>query len=120
MSLQLVKEISKSGEGLVPDLSDYSAASEGWAEAEYRADASASTPIVGFWEGKPGWVAFDAWPYTEICVIIRGRVAIEDEHGDRREFADGSAFIVPQGFRGRWHTLEPTTKYFVGVTSTGE
>lgn len=119
MSIQHVQQISKSGTRSVPDLADYTAFSEAWREAEYRIDPVPNEPIVGFWEGEPGWVEFDAWPYTEICVIVSGRVAIEDEHGARREFTEGEAFVVPEGFKGRWHTVEPTTKYFIGVTSPG-
>ncbi|MEU0520335.1 N,N-dimethylformamidase beta subunit family domain-containing protein [Streptosporangium sp. NPDC006007] len=49
-------------------------------------------------------------------VILAGRVALVDEHGDRVEFGPGEAFHVPQGFRGDWVTVEPTIKVFVAVS----
>ncbi|WP_310741200.1 cupin domain-containing protein [Microbispora sp. H10670] len=57
------------------------------------------------------------WPYDEVCVIQTGRVAIEDADGGRVEFGPGAAFLMPAGFDGRWHTLEPTCKIFVGVSA---
>lgn len=103
------------GRQVVPDLADYDGVSNGWSEAEYRAQLVDTRSVAGFWEGEPGWVAFDSWPYNEVCVIVSGRVAIEDSDGILLEFGTGDAFTVPAGFRGVWHTLEPTKKIFVGV-----
>ena len=103
------------GERVVPPLTDYDDVSAGWSEAEHRAQLIRTGSIAGFWEGTPGRVAFDSWPYNEICVILRGRVGIEDSDGRMSEFGAGDAFVVPAGFRGAWHTLEPTEKIFVGV-----
>jgi uncharacterized cupin superfamily protein len=103
------------GRQVVPDLADYDGVSTGWSEAEYRAQLVDTRSVAGFWEGEPGWVAFDSWPYNEVCVIVSGRVAIEDSNGALLEFGAGDAFTVPAGFRGVWHTLEPTKKIFVGV-----
>lgn len=103
------------GRRVVPDLADYDGVSDGWSEAEYRAQLVDTRSVAGFWEGEPGWVAFDSWPYNEVCVIVSGRVAIEDQDGIRVEFGAGDAFTVPAGFRGVWHTLESTKKVFVGV-----
>lgn len=108
------------GERVVPDLDSYDAGrSEHWVEAEYRAALPATDALVGAWEGEPGWVAFDEWPYHEVCVVLSGRVAIEDETGARAEFGAGEAFVVPAGFRGTWHTVESTRKIFVGITPQG-
>lgn len=103
------------GTRVVPDLADYDGVSPGWSETEYRAQLVDTRSVAGFWEGEPGWVAFDSWPYNEVCVILSGRVAIEGSDGVRVEFSAGDAFTVPAGFRGVWHTLEPTKKVFVGV-----
>ncbi|UOR01942.1 cupin domain-containing protein [Leucobacter allii] len=100
---------------VVPALSDYDGHSERWIEAEYRAHPRGTQSVAGYWEGEPGWVRIDVWPYTEICVMIAGRVAIEDAEGALREFGAGEAFLVPAGFSGRWHTLETSQKYFIGI-----
>jgi hypothetical protein len=114
-----VKPIQRLGIGLgtpiVPEATDYSDASSGWNEIEHRADLPGTQTIAGAWEGQPGWVVIKEWPYHEVCVILTGRVAIESTTGDRVEFGTGESFVVPKGFNGTWHTLEPTQKIFVGV-----
>ncbi|MER6409661.1 cupin domain-containing protein [Streptomyces humidus] len=88
-------------------------ASEGWRETEYRSFASADGRLFGGgWEGEPGTLRLDPYPYDEICVMISGRVALVDTEGGRREFGAGEVFFVPRGFRGVWETLEPSKKFF--------
>ncbi|NUP50543.1 MAG: DUF861 domain-containing protein [Catenulispora sp.] len=106
-----------SGTPVVPSVGDYAQTSEGWQEVEHRAALSHPRTVAGAWEGEPGSVRLPDWPYDEICVIQTGRVAIEDTAGRRREFGPGEAFLVPAGFDGWWHTLEPTRKIFVGVAA---
>lgn len=116
MSIESLQTLSpQHGTKVVPGRPDYDDASPSWTEAEYRAHLGESASLAGFWEGEPGWVRIDEWPYHEVCVILSGRVAIEDAEGQRREFGDGEAFVVPRGFRGIWHTLAPTRKIFVGI-----
>ena len=105
------------GEGIpvVPQLDDYAESSTDWREVEHRARLTGGRAVAGVWEGEPGFVRIPKWPYDEICVIQKGRIAIEDAAGHRREFGAGEAFLVPAGFDGWWHTLEPTRKIFVGV-----
>lgn len=114
-----VASIQRLGIGLgtatVPAVTDYDAASSPWSEVEHRATLPGTPTIAGAWEGEPGWVEINQWPYHEVCVILSGRVAIVSSDGDRVEFAAGDAFLVPKGFNGSWHTLEPTQKIFVGV-----
>ncbi|WP_202974436.1 cupin domain-containing protein [Brevibacterium casei] len=101
---------------VTPALSDYDAHSEGWSETEFQVETGPST-VAGRWVGEPGWVEFDSWPYREFCVIVSGRVAVESSDGTQRfEYGPGDAFTIPQGFSGRWVTLEPTRKVFIGVT----
>jgi uncharacterized cupin superfamily protein len=104
-----------SGVKVVPSLSDYDGHSETWVEAEYRAAPIGTRSIAGYWEGEPGWVRIDRWPYNEVCVILEGSVAIADEAGTEVVFGSGEAFLVPAGFRGVWRTVEPTRKIFVGL-----
>lgn len=103
----------------MPPLEDYDDASPGWRETEHRARLVGTASVAGFWEGDPGWVRIDNWPFNEVCVLLAGRVAIEDVHGERFEFGAGEGFVIPAGFRGIWHTLEPSEKYFVGVVANG-
>ena len=67
---------------------------------------------VGVWTSTPGkWRAFT--DRDEYCHIVAGRCALVHENGDRREFAAGSSFLIPNGFRGYWEIQETTTKHFV-------
>ena len=100
-----------------PSLDDYASATPGWTETEYRSFEVAQRSFGGFWTGEPGEVAFDSWPYNEICVITKGRVAVVDAEGARREFAAGESFFIPAGFAGRWVTVEPSEKIFVAITA---
>jgi uncharacterized cupin superfamily protein len=65
---------------------------------------------AGRWRSTTG-----AWRvrYTEheFCHILQGRVRLS-WIGGSREFACGDSFIVPAGFVGEWHVLEPTTKLY--------
>ena len=100
----------------VPSLSDYLSTSSGWTEAEFRSiDLPAARITGGYWTGEPGRVEIDPWPYTEICSIISGRVAVTDFLGGRLEFGTGAAFMIPKGFAGAWITLEPSAKLFLMV-----
>lgn len=105
------------GVRVVPDLGEYDDHSPGWTEAEYRARLERTCSLAGYWEGEPGWVRIDDWPYNEVCVVLDGRIAIADSAGARREFGPGEAFVIPVGFSGVWHTLAPTRKIFVGVVA---
>lgn len=116
MNIHSLQTLSpRTGTKVVPAPADYDDASDPWVEAEFRADLGDSASLAGFWEGEPGWVRIDDWPYHEVCVILSGQVAVEDAEGNRRTFSDGDAFVVPRGFRGVWHTLAPTRKVFVGI-----
>jgi uncharacterized cupin superfamily protein len=99
----------------VPPVSDYDHASDGWQEAEYRAFETANGSFGGYWTGEPGEVSFANWPYNEICLLVKGKVALVDREGGRREFTAGQAFFVPAGFAGRWVTVEPSEKYFIAI-----
>lgn len=115
LMIDAVTTVDRSGVRVVPDASGYDSVSDGWVEAEYRAVELADDSLGGLWEGEPGRVSFESWPYTEFCVMISGRVAVIDAAGGRREFGAGEAFVVPRGFRGTWETVEPSVKYFVAM-----
>ena len=99
-----------------PPLTDYKRPSENWSEAEFRClSAQITSALVDYWTGEPGEVSFDAWPYTEICSMLSGRVALRDDLRRSVTFGGGEAFIVPQGWRGTWLTLEAASKIFVAL-----
>ncbi|GAA2209008.1 hypothetical protein GCM10009850_044660 [Nonomuraea monospora] len=118
MSIDQVREIhAGAGERFVPPLSDYHLLSVAWAEQEFRVFGGQATSFTGgYWTGEPGAVRFDSWPYDEICVILKGRVAVRDPAGRSKEFGAGEAFYIPQGFQGDWITVEPSEKVFLAVS----
>ncbi|WP_066367457.1 cupin domain-containing protein [Herbidospora mongoliensis] len=121
MTVLDVQTISKrDGVTVVPPPTDYAEVSPGWREVEHRAHLEVPGALAGAWEGTPGSVRIPHWPYHEVCVLLRGRVAIEDTQGGRREFGAGESFLVPAGFDGWWHTLEATEKIFVGIPESAE
>lgn len=100
----------------VPPLTDYTNPSANWSEAEYRClEAGSEGVTVGYWQGEPGEVSFEAWPYTEVCSILSGRVGLRDGLQRIVTFGAGEGFIVPQGWRGSWLTLQPATKIFMAI-----
>lgn len=98
-----------------PPLESYDTVSDDWNENEYRIDLGSPAVEGGYWSGSAGSVSFDSWPYNELCIILKGRVRVEAAEGGSKDFGAGESFLIPQGFSGVWHTLEPTEKIFVGV-----
>ena len=49
---------------------------------------------------------------SEFCCLTQGRVALENEGGDRWEFSAGEGFVVPAGFAGTWEVIEDCTKFY--------
>jgi uncharacterized cupin superfamily protein len=49
---------------------------------------------------------------SEFCCLTKGRVALENQAGERWEFAAGQAFVVPSGFEGTWEVIEECTKFY--------
>jgi uncharacterized cupin superfamily protein len=117
MDISAIRTISaEDGRPHIPPTADYDACSTGWSETEFRYfEAASPQVVVGFWSGAPGEITLDAWPYTEICSILSGRIAIRDRRGHRVEFAIGATFLIPKGFAGDWITVEPSTKLFVAI-----
>jgi uncharacterized cupin superfamily protein len=105
----------------VPPLSEYTVLSDQWLEQEFHClDIRASRVVVGFWTGEPGRIRLDPWPYTEVCSIHSGRVAVVDLAGNTREFGARQSFIVPVGFRGEWVTIESSSKSYVAIYPESE
>ncbi|MGE0239172.1 MAG: cupin domain-containing protein [Parvibaculaceae bacterium] len=119
-SIQGIEAITRIGpepaRAHVPPLSDYASASPEWKEVEYRFFEGLDASLTGgYWTGEAGKVSFEAWPYTEMCSILSGRVALCDTRGQKLEFGPGDGFIVPKGWAGSWITLERTSKIFLAI-----
>lgn len=68
--------------------------------------------FAGIWESTPGrWRV--SYSETEFCHITRGSVNVSNEHGYSRTFKAGDSFVIPSGFAGVWHVLEPMSKRYV-------
>jgi uncharacterized protein len=68
--------------------------------------------FAGVWESTPGrWRV--QYTENEFCHLTRGRIRIEDGRGNHWSFAAGDSFVIPAGFSGAWHVLEPTAKLYV-------
>lgn len=121
MSVELIQRVDKaSGRPFVPPASDYEIRSDEWVECEYHCYSSSADKVTcAFWEGEPGVVYLGSWPYDEICVLQKGRVALIDESGARREFSAGESFFIPRAFSGTWETIEPSAKVFFAI-ETGD
>jgi len=78
--------------------------------ANYFADATQQF-FAGRWSSSPGkWRI--RYTESEFCCLTRGRVVLENVHGDRWEFGPGAGFVVPAGFEGTWEVLEECTKFY--------
>jgi uncharacterized cupin superfamily protein len=68
--------------------------------------------FAGIWESTPGkWRV--RYTENEFCHITRGVVHIDDATGQRWTFKAGDSFVVPAGFSGTWHVIEPLSKLYV-------
>jgi uncharacterized protein len=78
--------------------------------ANYFSDASEQF-FAGRWTSTPGkWRI--RYTESEFCVLTQGRVVLENQKGERWEFAAGDAFVVPSGFEGTWEVSESCTKFY--------
>lgn len=81
-----------------------------WAQDVSRGDVR-----TGVWEATPGETRSIKGESFEFCMLLAGRVDIEEQGGDVHRFAAGDAFVMKPGFVGVWRTLETTRKIYVIV-----
>jgi uncharacterized cupin superfamily protein len=68
--------------------------------------------FAGTWSSTPGkWQV--AYTEHEFCRLLAGRIRIESETGEIRDYAAGDSFVIPAGFRGTWEVLETAEKQYV-------
>jgi uncharacterized protein len=72
----------------------------------------------GIWESTPGKVAID-YKEWEFCHFIEGKAVITNEDGRKWTLNAGDGFIIPQGFKGTWETVEKVRKHYVILLPKG-
>lgn len=81
-----------------------------WAQDVSRGDVR-----TGVWEATPGETRSIKGESFEFCMILSGRVEIEEAGGETHRFGAGDAFVMKPGFVGVWRTLETARKIYVIV-----
>lgn len=71
---------------------------------------------AALWRHDGGKLAYARPTSTELMLLIEGRVRISDAHSETVEASAGDVVIVPRGFAGVWHTLDPILKMSVSVS----
>jgi uncharacterized cupin superfamily protein len=66
---------------------------------------------TGFWSAEPGRMQIDA-AKDELCVILDGVVRLTDASGHVETYRRGDTFLIPNGFKGVWETVEPVRKFY--------
>jgi len=71
------------------------------------------TFFVGHWGSEPGKWKIDCTGDEEYCHLLKGRVCLTDGAGNSQTFKAGDEFIIPEGFKGTWETIESCKKLYV-------
>lgn len=75
---------------------------------------------AALWRHSGGELPYARPVSTELFYLIEGRVRIEAERDLPLEAEAGDVVIVPVGFMGTWHTLEPVVKISISAVSPAE
>ncbi|MFU0507551.1 cupin domain-containing protein [Pseudaminobacter sp. NGMCC 1.201702] len=67
----------------------------------------------GIWQSSAGAWVTEISGYTEFCYIIEGEAQVTDQDGNVNHITAGDAFVMPDGFTGRWEVAHFVRKYFV-------
>ncbi len=70
---------------------------------------------VSVWRHAGGELPYARPVSAELFYLIEGRVRIEWEHDSQLEAQSGDVVVVPIGFSGTWHTLEPIVKISIST-----
>jgi len=71
----------------------------------------------GIWQSSAGAWVTEISGYTEFCYIIEGEAQVTDQDGRVNHIKTGDAFVMPDGFTGRWEVAQFVKKYFVIANS---
>jgi hypothetical protein len=66
----------------------------------------------GIWECTPGGWEIENRVGTETMVILEGRVRITTKGEEPIDLAAGDVFVLPDGWSGRWETVETVRKVY--------
>jgi uncharacterized cupin superfamily protein len=66
----------------------------------------------GVWECTPGGWDVENRVGTETMFILQGRVRITTKGEEPVEIAAGEVFVLPDGWSGRWETVETVRKFY--------
>lgn len=68
---------------------------------------------VGYWEGAPGAIKFDGFPWNEFCAVIDGHLEVREQGKPPLHLRAGQAFFIRKSFKGEWILHTVVKKYFV-------
>ena len=71
----------------------------------------------GIWECTPGRFASERDGYTEVCIILSGRVTVTPTGGTGTLFEPGDVMITPNGWSGIWEVHEPLRKHYTLIAA---
>jgi len=66
---------------------------------------------AGSWRSTAGTLNIKNLHMHEACFVMEGYVEITDEHGIKRVYGPGDAFVLPAQFTGTWHMPVSFMKY---------
>jgi uncharacterized protein len=66
---------------------------------------------AGFWSSEANRSPVH-YQKDEICVLLASVVHLTDESGHSETYRAGETFLIPNGFKGTWETVEPARKFF--------
>lgn len=67
---------------------------------------------IGIWTCEIGSMRSDSYPNDEVFTIHKGLVKLEADDGNVLEVREGDSCFIPEGWRGIWHTVQPTCKTY--------
>ena len=74
--------------------------------------------FVGHWGSERGKWTIDCTGDEEYCRLLEGEVILTENGGEPKTFTAGDEFIIPEGFKGTWETVEKCRKLYV-IASVG-
>jgi len=86
------------------------------ATSTYVLNGSDSTE-AGLWKVTPGEFLTDHVGYVEVIYVLQGKGHLIPEAGDTINLTAGTAVVLEDGWRGRWHVEETLTKLYA-ITRT--
>lgn len=101
-----------SGESIVPPklVKAGDPRSKAWTVESF---ASGPNVATGIWEGEPGIIDIQGYPFDEVFTVLTGKIEVTNEDGSQFTVEPGQTCVLRKGWKGLFHTVEPTRKVFV-------